>query len=87
MCVVLLSLTQYLCQDQKLESCAFLTLFLFWLCLYCKLNFLFSCTAACLSGWCSCCCGCCALHLEDGLVADGDVSLDDDGVGVPVGAF
>ena len=87
MCVVLLSLTQYLCQNQKLESCAFLTLFLFWLCLYCKLNFLFSCTAACLSGWCSCCCGCCALHLEDGLVADGDVSLDDDGVGVPVGAF
>ena len=31
-------------------------------------------------------CGCCTLHLEDGLVADGDVAIDDDGVGVPVGA-
>ena len=46
------------------------------------LNFLFFCTAACPSGWCSCCCGCCTLHLENGLVANGD----DDGVGVPVGA-
>ena len=31
-------------------------------------------------------CGCCTLPLEDGPVADGDVAIDDDGVGVPVGA-
>ena len=47
-----------------------------------EILFLFFCTAACPSGWCSCCCGCCTLHLENGLVANGD----DDGVGVPVGA-
>ena len=47
-----------------------------------EILFLFFCTAACPSGWCSCCCGCCTLHLENGLVANGN----DDGVGVPVGA-
>ena len=67
-----------------LDSVSFLIMF--WLCLYCRLKFLFFCTAACPSGWRSCCCGCCTLHLEDGLVADGDVACDDDGVGMPVGA-
>ena len=77
------------CQNQKQESCASLTLFLPQFCLYCRLHFsIFILLYLCLSLGMMflLLCGCCTLHLEDGLVTDGDVAGDDDGVGVPVGA-
>ena len=51
----------------------------FSLSLYCRLILLYLCLS--LGMMFLLLCGCCTLHLEDGLVADGD----DDGVAVPVG--